>query len=125
MHIPVTMLVHISEVYESSNYCHRAFSWGRLHMYAHLKHRCLQPYCIRPDKLDLLFCISHLLNVRPGGRSLFITSKNNIHSEIGTTAIRSGCAIALKVIMTVEVAGLRGSGRNNKSSFPGLKKCEC
>ena len=40
-------------------------------------------------------------------------------------AIRSGRAIALKVIMTVEVAGLRGSGRNNKSSFPGLKKCEC
>ena len=63
--------------------------------------------------------------MRAGGWSLFITSKNYIHLEIGIMAIRSGCAIALKVIMTVEVAGLRGSGRNNKSSFPGLKKCEC
>ena len=32
------------------------------------------PVCIRPDKLDLLFLISHFLNLGAGGRLLFITS---------------------------------------------------
>ena len=29
---------------------------------------------VRPDKLDLLFLISHFLNLGAGGRLLFITS---------------------------------------------------
>ena len=39
------------------------------------------------------------------------------------TAIKSGCVIAWKAIMTVQMAGLRGKEaliRNNKSSLPGL-----
>ena len=42
-------------------------------------------------------------------------------------AIRSGRAISLKVIMRVEVAGLRGSGRNNKlalRNFPNVNAKE-
>ena len=68
---------------------------------------------LRPGKLDLLFRISHFLDLHAGGRSLFInTSKCYIHSaNLSTTAIKSECFIAWKAIMTVEVAGLRGSGR--------------
>ena len=40
---------------------------------------------------------------------------------MGTTAIKSGCVIACKVMTTVEAAGLRGY---NKSSLPGLIKKE-
>ena len=39
--------------------------------------RSLEPclfLCIRPDKLDLLFLISHFLDLGAGGRLLFITS---------------------------------------------------
>ena len=54
--------------------------WGVLH-------RCLQPY------------------------SLLVTSKHYIHSELySTVAIKSGHVTARKVIMTVDVAGLRGRG---------------
>ena len=61
--------------------------WGVL---CTLEHICLQPYCIRPDKLDLLFRISHLVCVRVGGHySLLVTSK---HSEIYST-------VAIKVTM--------------------------
>ena len=42
-----------------------------------------------------------------------------------TTVIKSGCVTAGKAIMTVEVAGLRGSRQINKSNLLGLKKCEC
>ena len=37
------------------------------------------PFCstIRPDKLDLLFLISHFLDLGAGGRLLFITSLFN------------------------------------------------
>ena len=65
--------------------------------------------------------------VRAGGNdSLFITSKRYIHLEIySTTVIKSGRVTAGKAIMTVEVAGLKGSRQVNKSSLLGLKKCEC
>ena len=36
---------------------------------------------IRPDKLDLLFLISHFLDLGAGGRLLFITSLFNLMSR--------------------------------------------
>ena len=65
--------------------------------------------------------------VQVGGHySLFITSKRYIHLEMyRTTVIKSGRVTARKAIMTVEVAGLKGSRQINKSSLLGLKKCEC
>ena len=83
--------------------------WGVL---CTLEHRCLQPYCIRPDQLNFLFCINHLMCARAGGHySLLVTSKHYIHSEIySTVAIKSGHVTARKLIMTVEVADLRGRG---------------
>ena len=45
--------------------------------------------CTSPGKLDLLFCISHLLDLH----------------------VKSECVITWKAIMTVEVAGLRVCGR--------------
>ena len=38
-------------------------------------------YIIRPDKLDLLFLISHFLDLGAGGRLLFITSLFNLMSR--------------------------------------------
>ena len=57
----------------------------------------------------LLFCISHFLDLRAGGQSLFIvcyTSKcyRQIYSS---STIKSGRVNPCKVIMTVEAAGLR------------------
>ena len=77
---------------------------------------------IRPGKLDLLFPISHLLDLVVGRQSLFIILHYSLLAHAiyrymytwqiyGATAIKSGCVIAWKVIMTVEVAGLRRSGR--------------
>ena len=34
------------------------------------------PKPLRPGKLHLLFCVSHLFDLRAGGRSLFVTSKS-------------------------------------------------
>ena len=36
---------------------------------------------VRPDKLDLLFLISHFLDLGAGGRLLFITSLFNLMSR--------------------------------------------
>ena len=71
---------------------------------------------IRPGKLDLLFRISHLLNLHVGGRSLFInsTSKCYLHSvnlHVLRYGHKSGHVTAWKAIMTDDTAGLRGSGR--------------
>ena len=47
-----------------------------------------------------------------------------LYTIYGATAVKSGCVIAWKGIMTVEVAGLRARKQalmqNNKSSLPGL-----
>ena len=60
------------------------------------------------------FILSHQLYflILCVGRQLFNISEWYIHlaNLYGTTAIKSGCVIAWKVIMTVEAAGLRGSG---------------
>ena len=51
---------------------------------------------IRPGKLDLLSCISHLLNLCVSGRS-FVTSKRYTHlANLGTTVIKSEHAIVWK-----------------------------
>ena len=69
---------------------------------------------VRPGKLDLLFRISHLLDLRVWvviihySLLAYAIYTQQIHD---TTAIKSGCVIACKAIMTVEAAGLRGSGR--------------
>ena len=57
--------------------------------------------------------VSHLdLHAGGGHYSLFITSKAVYTRQIyGATAIKSGRLIAWKAIMTVEAAGLGGSGR--------------
>ena len=70
------------------------------------------PFFISPVKLDLLFHISHLLDLRVGGQSLFITSISYYiqSANLCAMAIKSGRVIAWKAIMTVEAAGLRGSG---------------
>ena len=67
---------------------------------------------IRLGKLDLLFCISHLLNLRAGGHYSLLAYRIHMYTRqiYSTTAIKSGCVIAWKAIMTVEVAGLRRSG---------------
>ena len=57
---------------------------------------------VRPGKLDLLFCISHLLDLLAN-----VVYTWQIYS---TTSVKSGCGIVWKAIMTVEAAGLRGSG---------------
>ena len=66
-------------------------------------------------KLDLLFHISHLLHLHGGGRYIiyYLLLANTRYTQqiCGATAIKSGRVFARKVIMTVEVAGLRGSGR--------------
>ena len=79
---------------------------------SHTINKFQQPF--RPGKVDLLFRISHLLDLHVGGLSysIFITSKCRIlAANIRATAIKSGCVIGWKAIMTVEAAGLRGSGR--------------
>ena len=43
----------------------------RLHRFSTMD--CIK-FAIRPDKLDLLFLISHFLDLGAGGRLLFITS---------------------------------------------------
>ena len=50
-----------------------------------------------------------MLDLHTGGRSLFITS--NARQIYGATAIKSVRVIARKTTMTVEAAGLSGSGR--------------
>ena len=66
---------------------------------------------VRPGKLNLLFRISHLLDLHAGG-AVIIHCSNAIHTWqiYRTKAIKSGHVIAWKAIMTVEAAGLRGSG---------------
>ena len=68
---------------------------------------------IRLGKVDLVFHISHLLDLCVAGShySLFVTSKININATIfrknyHATAIKSGCVMVWKAIMTAEVAGL-------------------
>ena len=61
---------------------------------------------LRPGKLDLLFHISHLLDLHAGGRSLSLLANTIYTWQIyDAMAIKSGCVIAWKVIMTVEAAG--------------------
>ena len=57
-----------------------------------------------------MFCISHLLNLY--GWAVIIHYIQQIYD---TTVIKSGCVIAWKAIMTVEVAGLWALMWNNKS----------
>ena len=69
---------------------------------------------LRPGKLDLLFRISHLLDLRAGGQLFIICYYQTLYTlrQIHhATAIKSGRVIAGKAIMTVEAAGLEGSGR--------------
>ena len=67
---------------------------------------------MRPGKLDLFFRISYTFSfcVWAGSYSILVSG---IYTRqiYGTTVIKSGCVIAWKVMMTVETAGLRGSGR--------------
>ena len=69
---------------------------------------------IRASKLpvDLLFHISHLLNLRAGGRpSSIILLTNGIHTQqIYGTTIKRGHIIVWKAVMIVQVAGLLVSG---------------
>ena len=43
---------------------------------------------IRPDKLDLLFLISHFLDLGAGGRLLFITSLFNLISDFSAKLVK-------------------------------------
>ena len=70
---------------------------------------------IRASKLpvDLLFHISHLLNLRAGGRPSFIILllTNGMHTQqIYGTTIKRGHIIVWKAVMIVQVAGLVVSG---------------
>ena len=58
--------------------------------------------------MDLLFCISHLLDLRAGWWSLFIiTNAIRARQIYGVTAIKSGCVVVWKVTVRVEVASLK------------------
>ena len=66
----------------------------------------------KASKLDLLFCISHLLDLHVGRQSLFITSYiYYIYARpiYGTTAINSGCVTAWKAIIRREVSEEAGA----------------
>ena len=69
---------------------------------------------VRPGKIDLLFHISHLLKFACGRTVIIHYSllANAIYTQqmCSTTAIKSRHVIAWKLIMTVDAAGLRGSG---------------
>ena len=47
-----------------------------------------KPRPIRPDKLDLLFLISHFLDLGAGGRLLFITSLFNLISDFSAKLVK-------------------------------------
>ena len=68
---------------------------------------------LRPGKLNLLFRISHFLDLHAGWWSLFIASKCYFTLDKSTT-IKSGHVIAWKAIMTVEVAGLEETDADAK-----------
>ena len=62
-------------------------------------------------KLDLLFRISHLLNLHvAGGHYLLLANAIYTRQIYGATTIKSGCVTAWKAIMVVEAAGLSGIG---------------
>ena len=45
-------------------------------------------FSVRPDKLDLLFLISHFLDLGAGGRLLFITSLFNLISDFSAKLVK-------------------------------------
>ena len=68
---------------------------------------------LRPGKLDLLFHISHLLNLHAGRWLYSLSLLYAIYTRkiYDATTIKSGCVIVWKAVMTVEAVGLRGSRR--------------
>ena len=73
----------------------------------------MRVWSIRLDQLELLSCISHLLSLCVAGWPFLLLVNNIIHAwrTYDTMATKSGCVMIWEVIMTVEVAGLKWSGR--------------
>ena len=63
---------------------------------------------LRPGKLDLLFPISHFLNLHASGRSLFIIHYQQLLYRTGKLRRFNWHVIACKATMTDEAAGFRG-----------------
>ena len=64
-------------------------------------------------RLILLFRISHIYSIcmQAGSHYSLLTNAMYTQQMYGATAVKSGCVIAQKAIMTVEAAGFdRGSG---------------
>ena len=57
---------------------------------------------LRPDKLDLLFLISHFLDLGAGGRLLFITSLFNLISDFLWTCPESIQKIDVDLVAVVQ-----------------------
>ena len=70
---------------------------------------------IRQTRFIVFASATHSLNLHADRRLLFVISKCCTCLAIYIAmAIKSGCVIVWKVIMTVEAAGLRGSRHNSK-----------